>query len=159
MPRRLFTFGYEGLSLSQFVARLQDAGILTIVDVRANPISRKPGFSKSAFAAALHAVGISYVHMPRLGCPKPIRDRYKSDGDWSAYTQDFCSYLNEQTDVLTEVARIAEHSPSCLVCFEADFTRCHRTYVARAAGRIGKLRVVHLIDQTEMSDLPRLVAA
>jgi uncharacterized protein (DUF488 family) len=159
MLGRIVTFGYEGLSLGQFVARVQDAGIFTIVDVRANPISRKPGFSKSAFAAALHGAGISYVHMPALGCPKPIRDRYKSDRDWNAYTRDFCSYLNEQTDALTEVARIAEHSPSCLVCFEADFTRCHRTYVARAAGLVGRLRVIHLMDQTEMSDLTHPVAA
>jgi uncharacterized protein (DUF488 family) len=159
MVRRLFTFGYEGLSLRQFVVRLQGAGILTVVDVRANPISRKPGFSKSAFAGGLRAAGISYVHLPALGCPKPIRDRYKGDGDWNAYTRDFCSYLNEQTDALREVARIAEHSPSCLVCFETDFTRCHRTYVARAAGQIGRLGVIHLMHQTEMADLTRPVAA
>jgi uncharacterized protein (DUF488 family) len=159
MVRRILTFGYEGRSLSEFVARLQDVGVRTIVDVRANPLSRKPGFSKASFSTALQAAGISYLHVPALGCPKSIRERYKVDGDWSAYTQEFCKYLNEQGDALTEVARIAQHAPSCLVCFEADFNRCHRTYVARAVGRMGRLRVVHLIDQTEMADVSALVAA
>jgi uncharacterized protein (DUF488 family) len=159
MAKRIFTFGYEGSSLSQFITRLQEAGVRTVVDVRANPLSRKPGFSKSAFASRLQAAGITYAHMPALGCPKPIRDRYKHDGDWMAYTRDFCSYLNQQTDTLTELAQIAECSRSCLVCFEADFTRCHRTYVARAAGQIGRLHVIHLTHQTEMPDLAPRVAA
>ena len=45
----LFTLGYEGLDIDAFVARVRDAGIRVIVDVRELPLSRKKGFSKSAF--------------------------------------------------------------------------------------------------------------
>ena len=48
MTDQIFTFGYEGLPLKAFIARLKSAGIQTVVDVRANPLSRKPGFSKRA---------------------------------------------------------------------------------------------------------------
>ena len=42
MASELFTFGYEGLSLDVFITRLKSAGVKTVIDVRANPLSRKP---------------------------------------------------------------------------------------------------------------------
>jgi hypothetical protein len=35
MTNCIFTFGYEGLSIREFIGRLQGAGIQTVVDVRA----------------------------------------------------------------------------------------------------------------------------
>jgi len=159
MTECIFTFGYEGLRLETFISRLVSVGVQTVVDVRANPLSRKPGFSKSAFSVALKNVGISYVHMPAVGCPKPVRDRYKTDGDWEAYTCGFLSYLKKQRQAINEIISIAEHSVTTLVCFEADYTRCHRTYVAYAAAKAGNLRVVHITSRTEIPDLKTLAAA
>lgn len=152
MTDHIFTFGYEGLSLKAFIARLKSAGVQTIVDVRANPLSRKPGFSKRALSSALRNAGIDYDHRPAMGCPKPIRDRHRDDGDWATYTRGFLAHLKGQNEVLKEVAQIAECSRSCLICFEADFNRCHRTYVARAVAKLGGLQVAHLTDQTEIPD-------
>ena len=73
MPPTLFTLGYEGLTLEAFIARLQVAQVKTVVDVRELPLSRKKGFSKSAFCAALSAPGIAYLHAPALGCQKWLR--------------------------------------------------------------------------------------
>jgi uncharacterized protein (DUF488 family) len=56
----LFTFGYEGLSIADFIARLTSSGVREVFDVRDLPLSRKRGFSKKSFAAALEAAGISY---------------------------------------------------------------------------------------------------
>ncbi|HZH52323.1 MAG TPA: DUF488 domain-containing protein [Microvirga sp.] len=152
MAERIFTLGYEGLSLEAFVARLKAARVQTVLDVRANPLSRKRGFSKNAFASALDTAGIAYTHLPAMGCPKPVRERYRRDGDWSAYTRGFLAHLDGQAEALGNLVSIAARSASCLVCFEADFNRCHRTYVARAAAEIGKLRVVHLTDRTAIPD-------
>jgi len=159
MADRIFTFGYEGLSQEAFIGRLKVTGVRAVLDVRANPLSRKPGFSKTVFSAALHAVGIIYAHLPAMGCPKLVRDRYRRDGDWPVYTRGFLAHLEGQADALAELARIAGRSPSCLVCFEADFNRCHRTYVARAAAKIGGLRVIHLTDRTEILDVAARSAA
>lgn len=64
-----------------------------MVDVRELPLSRKKGVSKSAFGAALSAHGIAYLHAPALGCPKPIRNQYKADGNWQTYTPEFLKYI------------------------------------------------------------------
>lgn len=150
--QHLYTFGYEGLDLDAFIARVLEAGVKTIVDVRELPLSRKRGFSKSAFSAALGGVGIAYLHAPTLGCPKTIRDRYKADGSWSRYTQRFLSYLATQEAAVCELAKLSRATRACLVCFEADYTVCHRTYVARAAYAAGGPSVMHLSARTVWSD-------
>ena len=66
MADRIFTFGYEALSLNNFIARLKEAGVETVIDVRANPLSRKRGFSKCALSAALDNAGPCSSH----GLPK-----------------------------------------------------------------------------------------
>jgi uncharacterized protein (DUF488 family) len=153
MTNRIFTFGYEGLSLQDFIERLRAAGVETVVDVRANPLSRKPGFSKRAFAASLNAAGITYIHASAMGCPKTVRDRYKRDGDWAVYTRGFLTHLNSQTEEVAQLARSTAQSITCLVCFEADFNRCHRTYVAHAAAKINGTAVTHLMRRTEIPDV------
>jgi uncharacterized protein (DUF488 family) len=152
-PMTLFTFGYEGLSIEAFIARLKKAGVRTVLDVRQLPLSRKPGFSKARLAEALHAAGIIYAHVPALGCPRPIRDRYKADGDWPAYVKAFSAYLAGQTEAVAELARIAKKTSACLVCFEANFNRCHRSIVARATARAGGPRVIHLTIKGEIPDV------
>lgn len=155
----LYTFGYEGLTLEAFIVRLKGVGVHTIIDVRELPLSRKKGFSKRAFAEALHGADIAYAHMPALGCPKPIRDAYRADGDWSAYTRKFMAYLNQQSTAVAEVAKIARATSACLVCFEADFNYCHRSMVARAAMRAGGPAVVHLTARTAIPEIPARAAA
>ena len=143
------TFGYEGLTIAAFIDRLKRSGTQVVVDVRANPLSRKHGFSKKSFAAYLNRAGIRYVHVVGVGCPKPVRDRYKLDGDWKAYTVGFLQYLNGRRQDLAEIASIAKNARTCLVCFEADFERCHRKFVAEAAAAMAGLSVEHLTDRKE----------
>jgi uncharacterized protein (DUF488 family) len=152
MPDRIVTFGYEGLPLDAFIARLKSAGVKTVIDVRANPLSRKPGFSKRGLEAALKEAGLAYVHMRAMGCPKPVRDRYKQDGNWAAYTRAFLAYLQGQGEALAALSKSAKASVSCLICFEADFQRCHRTFVARAVAAHTGLFVTHLMDRKEIPD-------
>lgn len=149
----LFTLGYEGLTIEAFITRLQTAQVETVVDVRELPLSRKKGFSKRAFCAALAAHGIAYLHAPALGCPKPIRNQYKADGSWQTYTRDFLKCIQTQDAALRELVKIAQATPAGLVCFEANFSTCHRTYVARAARQLGGPTVMHLTAQAALSDV------
>ena len=116
------------LTIEAFIARQQAAQMKTMVDVRELPLSRKKGFSKSAFCAALSAHGIAYLHAPALGCPKPIRNQYKLDGNWQTYTRDFLKYIQTQDASLRELVKIAQVTPACPVYFG---------YVARAAWQLG----------------------
>lgn len=149
----LYTVGYEGMDISAFIVRLLEAGIQTIVDVRELPLSRKKGFSKTAFRDALAQSGIAYFHVPALGCPKEIRTSYKTDKDWSAYTKSFLTYVETQETTVRELVKLAKATKACLVCFEADFSMCHRTYVARAARKLGGPSVMHLTAKTVHADL------
>lgn len=148
----LFTIGYEGLDIDAFVVRAAETGVKTIVDVRELPLSRKKGFSKNSFQQALADAGIAYAHIPALGCPKPIRDRYKADGDWAEYTKSFLVYIETQDATIRELVKISKATTACLVCFEADYTACHRTYVARAARKLGGPAVQHLTARTAFAD-------
>ena len=66
----LFTFGYEGLSIEDFVARLTLSGVREVFDVRELPLSRKRGFSKKSLAAALEAAGILISTPARVWLPE-----------------------------------------------------------------------------------------
>lgn len=151
-PAHLYTFGYEGLDIAAFIERLQSAGIRSVVDVRELPLSRKRGFSKTAFSEALAAAGIAYFHAPALGCPRDVREQYKLDQSWSRYTAGFMKHLGQRQAAVAELAKLAKSTSACLVCFEADFNFCHRTYVARAAHAAGAPSVMHLMARTMCSD-------
>ncbi|MGH6991354.1 MAG: DUF488 family protein [Stellaceae bacterium] len=140
----LYTAGYEGLRIEDFIYRLRAAGIELVVDVRALPLSRKPGFSKRAFERALAEAGIGYAHRQALGTPKPIRARYKRDHDVAALNRDFGAYLEHQDLALAELTDLIHDKTACLVCYEADPKLCHRSLVAAAARRFGAPDAIHL---------------
>src|SRR5437763_12673514 len=66
---RIFTIGYEGATVGEFLDALRKAGVRRVIDVRALPLSRRPGFSKSPLGAALEEAGVEYVHLRALGTP------------------------------------------------------------------------------------------
>lgn len=128
----VFTIGYEGLDIDAFMSLLAEHGIDTVVDVRELPLSRKPGFSKKALASILNLSGLEYVHMVDLGCPKPVRDRYREDGNWKRYTDGFLKHLKTQEVAIAELSELVSTSNCALLCYEADFNFCHRSMVAKA---------------------------
>jgi uncharacterized protein (DUF488 family) len=132
----IFTVGYEGLDIDQFINLLRLSKVDTVVDIRELPLSRKRGFSKNGLREILQANG--------LGCPKPIRNQYREDGDWSRYKRDFKRYLTNQGAVVTELSEIAQESHCALLCFEANYQMCHRSMVADAVHQNCGLQVNHL---------------
>jgi uncharacterized protein (DUF488 family) len=140
----IFTIGYEGLDIDGFLALLRLHRIDTIVDIREFPVSRKPGFSKNGLANTLHMAGFDYVHHVRLGCPKPIRDRYHSDHDWSRYTKGFVEYLRTQGDAVADLAARSAHANCALLCYEKNPNFCHRSLVAEEVRRLSGFQVMHI---------------
>ena len=136
--RSVATVGYEGLTLDVFLDRLREASIEAILDVRANPISRKPGFSKSALCDALEKAAIRYYAFPTLGIPTNIR-RQISD---RKRLLDFYErkILPEEANEIGRAAEVARRYRSALLCFEADETTCHRSRLARWVEREIKKR-------------------
>jgi uncharacterized protein (DUF488 family) len=141
----LLTIGYEGCTIDAVVATLQQAGAQLLIDVRAVPQSRKPGFSKRQLAAALDAAGIAYVHLQGLGTPKPGRDAVRAGHPerMEAIYRDHMTADRTQVE-LAQAKTLARERPACLLCFERDHTTCHRRLVAEMIVVETGQPVVHL---------------
>jgi uncharacterized protein (DUF488 family) len=132
MSNQLFTTGYEGLDLQAFVRCLEDNGIQCVLDVRENPFSRKPGFSKGPLSQALEARGIHYVHLKELGTPRSLRDAVKSDGDYGKFFHEMQRYLATQPEAIDRACDYISRMTCCLVCYEKSVDTCHRKIVAES---------------------------
>ncbi|MBV9884350.1 MAG: DUF488 domain-containing protein [Sphingomonadaceae bacterium] len=125
---KIFTIGYEGATQDELVAALQKAGVERVIDVRAVPLSRRPGFSKNVLAAGLREAGIDYVLLKALGTPPAGREAARK-GRHEEMQRIYATQL-ETPEAGLEAARmtmLAEEKPSALLCFERDPAHCHRT--------------------------------
>jgi uncharacterized protein (DUF488 family) len=144
------TIGYEGLTVDSFFHALRANSVQVLIDVRELPLSRKPGFSKSALAHSAASHGIEYIHLGKLGCPRTIRHDYKADKDWGRYVRRFIAYLDTQMLAITQLAARVKQERCCLVCYEADYNFCHRTLVAERVAQLldGGMHITHLIPSS-----------
>ena len=139
----IYTIGYEATTMADFLAALRIAGVQRVIDVRALPLSRRPGFSKSGLAASLAEAGIDYVHLKALGTPKRGRDAAKR-GDVATLeaVYDDQLALPEAQAAAAIMLDLAAERPSALLCYERDPQHCHRTLLLDAVGE--GVRVVDL---------------
>lgn len=132
MPlNEICTIGYEGATQALVLDRLAGAGVSMLLDIRAVPMSRKPGFSKRLLAASVEARAIGYRHLPGLGTPKPGREAARR-GDVAELQRIFGAHMESdraQAD-LALATKFAIETRCCLLCFERDHSRCHRSIVA-----------------------------
>ena len=132
---KIFTIGYEATTMPDFIGTLAAAGVERVIDVRALPLSRRPGFSKTSLAASLGEAGIGYVHLKALGTPKAGRDAAKK-GDVETLTAVYEAQL-ELPEAQAQAAimlGLAAEKPSALLCYERDPCHCHRTLLLDAVG-------------------------
>ena len=143
--RTLFTIGYEGATLSDFIATLQQSGVERVLDVREVAQSRRPGFSKNALASTLAEAGIGYTHLRQLGDPKAGREAARR-GDIEEFLSIFEDHLElrETKEALQTAADICQNEAAVLLCFERNPQLCHRTLVAKRLTDLCSLSVRHL---------------
>jgi hypothetical protein len=123
----LFTIGYEGISIEQYLNRLIRNDIRVLCDVRSNPLSRKFGFSKSHLQKYLCNVGIEYVHLPELGISSEKRNNLSSDEDYQSLFKDYKSSLPQHRECLDSLNQLLETKGRiALTCFEHEPSHCHR---------------------------------
>ena len=124
MKTALFTIGYEGRALDEFLGVLAKAKIDRLIDVRSLPLSRRRGFSKTPLREALAAAGIEYVHLRSAGNP------FRKDPDG---VEKYREYLPPQA--VDDVAEVARGHRAALLCYEADVATCHRGVLAPHVGK------------------------
>lgn len=130
-PLPLFTIGYEGKTLPEFLSELAAAKVSLVIDVRAVAASRRPGFSKTALSGALLEAGIAYLHLRALGTPKAGRDAARQ-GRTAEMREIYAVHLvtPEAELALAQVEAAALERPSALLCYEARAGGCHRAVIA-----------------------------
>lgn len=142
----LYTIGYEGRSIDEFKRILLDNKIELLLDVRESGRSRKPYFSNGKLKEQITSAGLEYLHRRALGSPREIRDRLYETLDYETFFIDYKNYLKTLDGDLSEVVDVVCSKRVCLMCYEADASRCHRSILAeeiREAGGNG-LEVTHL---------------
>jgi uncharacterized protein (DUF488 family) len=144
-PSRLVSVGYEGIDVSTLIDQLKEQHVRWLVDVRLNPMSRKPGWSKRSLRASLAAAGIAYVHHRELGNPKDNRQGFRAGV--AASRMRFWSLLQSESagEALRHIGELLDGGTVALLCFERSHDSCHRGMVSEAlAQRRSKLSLVTL---------------
>ena len=140
---RIFTIGYEGATVPEFIAALKQGGVERVIDVRALPNSRRPGFSKTPLRNALAEAGVEYVHFRALGTPSDGRAAARA-GRHEELKRIYADQL-ELPEAMAEGAQmlaLADEKPSALLCMEREPAHCHRSLLLDAVAPDAD--VVHL---------------
>ncbi len=141
----VYTAGYEGKSVDAFFNNLLEMGIDVLIDIRANPISRKYGFSGARLGQFCERLGLEYRQVPSLGIPSSARADLS---DFASYQRLLSRYersiLSQSYAEVEEVGQFMCSRPSVLVCVEKDIRCCHRGRLANAVADTTGLDVVHL---------------
>jgi transcriptional regulator with XRE-family HTH domain len=132
--------GYEGRTVEQLIDFLHSQKVRLVADVRLNPISRKPGLSKTRLSSTLASAGIGYRHFPQLGNPKANRAAY-SDPDDQRPRNTYRARLAEAgpQDSLRELSTLGLTGKIGVLCFEAEQRACHRNEVIAALADLAEL--------------------
>ena len=143
--KKIWTIGYEGATLGDFIATLVQAGVRRIVDVREIAQSRRPGFSKTALRNALAEADIDYHHVRQLGDPKHGREAARA-GDMNLFREIFTAHLDlsASREAIVEAISLAQERPSSLLCYERDPKDCHRTIVAEKMAANDTFQIINL---------------
>lgn len=133
MIHELYTLGYSaGWTPELLREKVRTLGAI-LLDIRANPTSIKPQWTKRALAQLL---GTSYMHVPQLG-----NLNYKSGGP--------IRLANPQSTV-APIRSLIGRAPVILLCTCATTESCHRVTAARyLADAIGRVEVTHLPGPTK----------
>jgi len=129
---KIFTIGYEKATQAELIDALEKAGVRRVIDVRAVPLSRRPGFSKNVLANGLAEHGIDYVLLKALGTPPEGREAARKH-DLKTLDRVYSGQLEEPEAIVQaqQMLDLTAEKPSALLCFERDPSGCHRTLLLK----------------------------
>ena len=130
----LYTIGYEGISLEEYLNRLIRNDVKILVDVRKNALSMKFGFSKTQLKNFCASLNIEYLHIPEVGIQSDQRQELKTQTDYDNLfevykTQNLKKTFCQQEQILN---LLKQKKRIALTCFEANICQCHRKHLAEA---------------------------
>ena len=145
--KELFTIGYEQARPSAVMDEITGAKVDVLVDVRAVTSSRRPGFSKNQFSAALAKEGVDYLHLQKLGTPTAGRQAARA-GDYKRLWDIFDKHMTgapAQDELGQLVDLVKSGKRVCLLCYCRDPAQCHRSRISALVKKRARSRVRDLI--------------
>jgi uncharacterized protein (DUF488 family) len=129
----IWTIGYEQATVDAVIAVLVEAGTEVLADIRYLPLSRRPGFSKTALAGSAREVGIDYRHLKPLGTPAEGRAAARR-GDRAGLSRVYAGQLElpEALAAMAELRALASEKRVALLCYEREASQCHRSLLIEA---------------------------
>lgn len=146
----IYTIGHSTRSSEELVRALSGYGIVTLVDVRSFPMSRRlPHFNREVLELELPRHGISYVWMKELG---GRRKKIRSDSPNTALRNDsfrnYADYMmtGEFAQGIARLVQIAEQGRTAYMCAERMYFQCHRMLISDYLAAHGHT-VLHIDDE------------
>ncbi len=133
----IFTIGYEGLSIDEFLMKLIQEKVHILIDVRKNPWSMKFGYKKHEIQSLCEKLGIEYRGFTSLGIPGKFRKDLRSKKDYDLLFEKYKKVLKGKQEELDIIYQMAENNRIALMCFEEDSNYCHRRVIAEELIKIG----------------------
>lgn len=131
---QLTTIGYAHATQDALIAALRKAQVELLADIRALPLSRRAGFSKTSLRSAAEEAGIAYAHFKHLGTPKEGRDAARK-GDYDTLRRVYEGQL-ELPEALAQMAQLQSlgaEKYTCLLCYCENAEKCHRSLLIEHA--------------------------
>ncbi|MBP6977540.1 MAG: DUF488 domain-containing protein [Lentimicrobiaceae bacterium] len=144
----LYTIGYEGLSLDEYLNKLILNDVRVLCDVRKNSFSMKYGFSKNQLEKACERVGIEYVHIPEVGIDSDKRQNLNTQADYDtlfAYYR--LNVLRNEPEKQKGIFQLLKNKKRiALTCFEANIHQCHRKQLAESIAAMDGFayKIIHI---------------
>ena len=143
---KLFSIGYQGISIDAYLDKLIRQDIKLLCDVRKNAHSMKYGFSKKRLNHYCSAVGIEYIHIPALGIASEKRKTLAKAADYRTLFQEYGAHIHTKAAELENIQRaITKYNRIALTCFESDHRYCHRgTLMQYYTDAVHKISAEHI---------------
>jgi uncharacterized protein (DUF488 family) len=132
LKMKVYTIGYGGRKISDFISILEKHDITVVVDVRRFPKSKDPAFNRENLEKTLKENKIGYVFLGEsLG--GFVRGGYEKHMETQKFIEGFNMLL-----------KIVERETAVLMCKERNVKYCHRRFIAQRLENLG-VRVIHIV--------------
>lgn len=123
---QITTIGHSVRAISEFLEKLKENEIDTLIDIRTYPRSRfQPQYNQKTLTESLSEAGISYVFKGKnLGGKEQNLDYEKT--------------IDELVEMILEGKKL------CVMCSEADYKKCHRHEMLEPSFKGRGLKVKHI---------------
>lgn len=159
MTYAIYTIGYSGFTVDEFLHALISHKVNAVIDVRSNPFSEyKPEYNKPALELLLKKKNIYYRNYANeFGARQEDRKFFNEDGylDFEKFSES--KQFQEGVNTLCEAMK--KGYAFALMCAEKHPVNCHRAILVARAFHERGIKVIHImpgdnnITQEDLEDL------